>query len=148
MTFGPRFANSWNGFTNRIPVRELRSLRPVPGKKIEANLTVIVKLAGEPIFAKFCQDAEKQILRTPYHQHVPCGSRIQDPGSRTRHPGSGIQDLGSRIRDPGSTILDPGPCIQDPASWIHIAYVGDRGSLECVFRRPGKTLQKWALQPI
>ena len=57
-----------------------------------------------------------------------------DPGSRILDPGCWILDLGSRI-------LDPGSWIQDLGSWIHIAHDGDRGCLECVFRRRGKTLQ-------
>ena len=52
------------------------------------------------------------------------------------------------ILDPGSRVLDPGSRILDPGSLIHIAHDGDRGCLECVFRRPGKTLQKRPLQPI
>ena len=39
--------------------------RPAPSTYFNAVLAVIVKLAGDTIFAKFCQDALSHILRHP-----------------------------------------------------------------------------------
>ncbi len=39
-------------------------------QNFDAVLAVIVKLAGDPIFAKFCQDALYHILRHPISMHT------------------------------------------------------------------------------
>ena len=39
-------------------------------QNFDAVLAVIVKLAGDPIFAKFCQDALYHILRHPRSIHI------------------------------------------------------------------------------
>ena len=39
-------------------------------QNFDAVLAVIVKLAGDPIFAKFCQDALYHILRHPISVHT------------------------------------------------------------------------------
>ena len=57
MTFWPRFAISRNDSGNLIKVKDMFTLRPALAQNLKAVLNVIVKFAGKPIFAIFCQDA-------------------------------------------------------------------------------------------
>ena len=57
LTYWTRFKKSRNSFTNQVLAEEIGTLRQFLGQNSEAVLAVVVKLAGEDIFTKFCQDA-------------------------------------------------------------------------------------------
>ena len=57
MTFWPRFAVSRNDLGNCFKIKDMLSLTRLLAQNFKEVLAVVVKLIGDPIFAKFCQDA-------------------------------------------------------------------------------------------
>ena len=55
MTFWPRFSISRKDSGNRLELTDIQEIGPT--QHFEVVLAVIVRLAGDPIFEKFCLDA-------------------------------------------------------------------------------------------
>ncbi len=57
LTFWPRFSVSNTDTANRLKFEAISTLRPAAGTELATALAVTVKLSGEAIFPKLCQDA-------------------------------------------------------------------------------------------
>ena len=56
ITFWPRFSISRIDLGNQVKVKDMFTLRRLLAQNFDAVLNMIVKLAGDAVFAKSCQD--------------------------------------------------------------------------------------------